>query len=117
MFTNLFSCIFLKEPCGVFEICNIFLVRVNLYLKQLYRKYKILYFVSKGKNCHMFQVLGGIVCVVQPPIIFGGNSEYTDKVRGVDDEALRRRKATSIEMRIQILMVTRLVEDFCDCIQ
>jgi len=50
VFTNLFSCIFLKEPCGVFEICNIFLV------------------------------LGGIVCVVQPPIIFGGNSEYTDEM-------------------------------------
>ena len=26
MFTNLFSCVFLKEPCGVFEVFNILLV-------------------------------------------------------------------------------------------
>jgi len=49
---NLFSCIFLKEPCGIFEILNIFIV------------------------------LGGILLVIQPPVIFGSASDsgYTDEV-------------------------------------
>ena len=34
----------------------------------------------------MFQVLGGILLVVQPPIIFGGQSAYTNEV--VHDEYL-----------------------------
>jgi len=49
---NLFSCIFLKEPCGVFEIANIFIV------------------------------LGGILLVIQPPAVFGSASDsgYTDEM-------------------------------------
>ena len=54
---------------------------------------------------------------MQPPIIFGGTSEYTDEVSEEDNEAVRRRKATTIKMRIQIMVVTGLVEDYCNCIQ
>jgi len=50
VFTNLFSCVFLKEPCGVFEVFNILLV------------------------------VSGIVLVVQPPVLFGGDSPYTDEM-------------------------------------
>jgi len=50
VFINLFSCVFLKEPCGVFEVFNIILV------------------------------ISGIVLVVQPPVIFGGDSPYTDQM-------------------------------------
>ena len=48
IFITFFSCVFLKEACRIFEIVNLFLV------------------------------LGGIVLVVQPPLIFGdSNQEYT----------------------------------------
>ena len=48
IFITFFSLIFLKEACGFFEIINIFLV------------------------------MGGIVLVVQPPVIFGdSNQDYT----------------------------------------
>lgn len=49
VFVTLLSCIFLKEPCGWFEVANLLLV------------------------------LGGVTLVLQPPIIFGatGEEEYT----------------------------------------
>jgi len=50
VFTTIYSRLFLKEPCGIFEIFN------------------------------MLLVLGGILLVVQPPIIFGGQSAYTNQM-------------------------------------
>ena len=37
-------------------------------------------FIFSSSICH-FQVLGGILLVVQPPIIFGGQSSYSNEVR------------------------------------
>lgn len=50
IFTTIYSRIFLKEPCGLFELFN------------------------------MLLVLGGILLVVQPPIIFGGQSSYSNEM-------------------------------------
>ena len=47
IFITFFSLLFLKESCGLFEILNIFLV------------------------------MGGIVLVVQPPVLFGDSNDYT----------------------------------------
>ena len=68
IFTTIYSRIFLKEPCGFFELFNMLLVRHK----------KV--FVFSSSICH-FQVLGGILLVVQPPIIFGGQSSYSNEVR------------------------------------